>query len=94
MEKTTIFLNGITINELAEALIPLLTSPVITDEPTQSVKHEVELLNREEVCKMLSINKTTLWKYTKVGKLKSYGIGNRVLYKRNEVLECLTLLKK
>jgi excisionase family DNA binding protein len=94
MEKTTIFLNGITINELAEALIPLLISPVKTAEPTQTVIPKVELLNREEVCKMLSINKTTLWKYTKVGKLKSYGIGNRVLYKRNEVLECLTLLKK
>ena len=90
----TIYLNGITINELAEALIPLLTSPAITAVPTQTVKPEVELLNREEVCKMLSINKTTLWKYTKISKLKSYGIGNRVLYKRNEVLECLTLLKK
>jgi excisionase family DNA binding protein len=90
----TIYLNGITINELAEALIPLLTSPVTTAVQTQTVKPEVELLNREEVCKMLSINKTTLSKYTKMGKLKSYGIGNRVLYKRNEVLECLTLLKK
>lgn len=89
-----IFLNGITINELAEALMPLLTSTAITAVPTQTVNPEVELLNREEVCKMLSINKTTLWKYTKMGKLKSYGIGNRVLYKRNEVLECLTLLKK
>lgn len=90
----TIYLNGITINELAEALIPLLRSRVTTALQTQTVKPEVELLNREEVCKMLSINKTTLWKYTKMGKLKSYGIGNRVLYKRNEVLECLTLLKK
>ncbi len=89
-----IFLNGITINELAEALVPLLISPVKTAEPTQTVIPEGGLLNREEVCKMLSINKTTLWKYTKLGKLKSYGIGNRVLYKRNEVLECLTLLKK
>lgn len=86
---TQIFLNGITINELAEALIPLLQSPV-----TVNTQSENDLLNREEVCKMLSINKTTLWKYTKIGKLKSYGIGNRVLYKRNEVLECLTLLKK
>lgn len=86
---TKIYLNGITINELAEALIPLLQSSVaVTAQP------ENDLLNREEVCKMLSINKTTLWKYTKIGKLQSYGIGNRVLYKRNEVLECLTLLKK
>lgn len=91
---TKIYLNGITINELAEALIPLLPTLATTTVPTQTVKPEVELLNREQVCKMLSINKTTLWKYTKMGKLISYGMGNRVLYKRNEVLECLTLLKK
>jgi hypothetical protein len=33
----------------------------------------------------LSIHKTTLWKNSKCGKLKSYGLGNRLYYKKNEV---------
>lgn len=76
-----IFLNGITLQELAEALAPLL-------QPKQVVQTQPEndLMTRDEVCKMLSFNKTSLWKHTRSGKLRSYGIGNRVLYKRSEVI--------
>lgn len=79
--NTQIFLNGITLQELAEALLPLLHSQVATNS-----QPEKEFMTRDEVCEMLSINLTSLWKHTKSGKLTSYGIGNRVLYKKNEVL--------
>lgn len=79
-----ILLNGITIEQLAEALIPLLNITKKTNENKQN-----DLLTRDEVCKLLSINKTSLWKHTKSGKLRSFGIGNRVYYKRNEVLEAV-----
>lgn len=85
--NTPIFLNGITVEELAEALKPLLhTKKEVenTNELTQS-----DLLTREQVCKLLSINKTTLWKHTKSGKLKSLGLGNRVYYKKEEVLQAV-----
>jgi hypothetical protein len=48
------------------------------------------LLSRLETSKLLKINLTSLWKHTKSGKLKSYGIGNRVFYKKDEVLKSLT----
>ena len=54
-------------------------------------KNEDEiLLTRLETAKLLKINLTSLWKHTKSGKLKSYGIGNRVFYKKDEVLKSLT----
>ncbi len=80
-----IFLNGITIEQLAEALKPLFQLQT-TNEPNEP---ENEFITREEVCKLLSINKTSLWKHTKSGRLKSFGIGNRVLYKRAEVLQAV-----
>lgn len=79
--NTQIFLNGITLQELAEALLPLLHS-----KPATNSQLEKEFMTRDEVCEMLSINLTSLWKHTKSGKLTSYGIGNRVLYKKKEVL--------
>lgn len=79
-----IFLNGISLQELAEAIAPLLQPQVV--EQLQIVK---EFITRNEACELLSLNKTSLWKHTKSGKLKSYGIGNRVLYKRSEVLEAV-----
>ena len=48
------------------------------------------LLSRLETAKLLKINLTTLWKHTKTGKLISYGIGNRVFYKKEEVLNSIT----
>ena len=52
------------------------------------------LLSREETFRLLKIDSTTLWYWTRDGKLKCYAIGNRRYYKKSEVLECLTLLKK
>lgn len=81
---TQIFLNGITLQQLAEALAPLLQhQSVALLEPLN------EYIKRDEACELLSINLSSLWKHTKSGKLKSYGIGNRVLYKRAEVLEAV-----
>jgi hypothetical protein len=52
------------------------------------------LLTRGETCKFLSIDSSTLWAWTNKGKVRAYGIGNRRYYKRSELLECLTPLKK
>ncbi|KAF2338031.1 helix-turn-helix domain-containing protein [Flavobacterium ginsenosidimutans] len=79
-----ILLNGITIEQLAEALKELMFKSSQDKLQTSEV-----FLTRDEVCELLSFNKTSLWKHTKSGKLKSYGIGNRVYYKRNEVLEAV-----
>lgn len=86
-----ILLNGITLEQLVEALKPLLQSQKMVSE---TVETENELLTREQVCKLLSINKTTLWKHTKSGKLKSLGLGNRVYYKKSEVLEAVKHLNQ
>lgn len=53
-----------------------------------------DLLTREETCKFLSIDSSTLWAWTNKGKVKAYGIGSRRYYKRTELLESLILLKK
>ncbi len=87
--NTKIFLNGITLQELVAELKPLLDA-----RSTENPQIENELMTREEVCKLLSFNKTSLWKHTKNGKLKSYGIGNRVLYKRSEVIQAVKPLNK
>ena len=53
-----------------------------------------DLLTREETCNFLKIDSSTLWSWTNKGKVKAYGIGNRRYYKKFELLESLTLVKK
>ena len=52
-------------------------------------KKEEELLTRDEASNLLKINLSTLWRWTKDGKLNAYGIGNRVFYKKDELLKSL-----
>ena len=47
------------------------------------------LLTRAETAKYLHVNMTTLWNWTKKGRIKAYGLGNRVYYKKNEIDEAI-----
>ena len=48
-------------------------------------KLPTEYLTRAELSEMLHCDLSTIHNWTKKGKLKPYGIGNRVYYKRGEV---------
>ena len=48
-------------------------------------KEPSEYLTRSEVSKLFKCDLSTVHNWTKSGKLKAYGIGNRVYYKRSEV---------
>ena len=60
----------------------------------QTKDNSEELMTREETCQFLKIDSSTLWAWTNNGKVKAYGIGARRYYKKSEIMECLTLLKK
>ena len=51
-----------------------------------------EYLTRSETANMLKINLSTLYHWTKKGKLKSYGLSGKVYYKRSEVESALIQL--
>lgn len=88
MSNTEIILNGYTLEQVAEKIAEKLAT-LLQPQQVAQVEPSNDLLTRDEVCKLLNFNKTSLWKHTKSGRLKSYGIGNRVLYKKSEVLEAV-----
>lgn len=51
---------------------------------------EIDYLKVEEVCQKLSVSRTTLWKWEKLGYLKPKRVGRRVLYSQKELLECIS----
>ena len=55
---------------------------------------EDDLLTREQACKLLQINSSTLWHWQKKGKVIAYGYGNRRYFKRSELLQGLTQINK
>lgn len=70
------------ITELKNSLIPELTAQLSAQfQP----KEPQEYLTRSEVCKLLKIDLSTLHRWRKDKMIPSYGFGNRVYFKRNEV---------
>jgi excisionase family DNA binding protein len=57
-------------------------------------KQPNEYLTRQEVADWLKVDLSTLWLWVKKGKLISYGIGNRVYFKREEVESAIIALKQ
>lgn len=65
---------------LSEALAPLSQTPLIQNET---------LLSKKEVLELLGITMNTLDKHVKSGAIPAYGLGSRLLFKRDEVLSSL-----
>mgnify|MGYP003590614096 FL=1 len=53
-----------------------------------------DLLSREQVLELLQINSSTLWHYQNKGKIQVYKFANKCYYKRSELMNSLTQLKK
>jgi len=75
--------------KLSEKMFNNVKSLLVDFKNSLPISDPEELMSRAQTCKFLQIDSSTLWKWTKKGKLKSYGIGNRRYYKKREVLESL-----
>lgn len=88
-----IFLQGISLDEFKELLIETVESRFKVQEVQSKVQSDQKYLSRAEVAKLLKISLPTLNEWTKIGHLQSYRIGNRVLYKADEVDESLSKVR-
>ena len=70
------------INELKTQLIPEIKKQLAEEfQPKQAT----EYLTRDEVCQLLKIDLSTLHRWKTNNTINSYGLGNRVYFKRCEV---------
>ena len=95
MQNNAILLQTLTVEQLQQIIGTSVRNGIQElQKELQSKDNSEELMTREETCKFLKIDSSTLWAWTNNGKVKAYGIGARRYYKKSELMECLTLLKK
>ena len=95
MQNNAILLQNLTVEQLQQLIGTSVRNGIIElQKELQTKDNSEELMTREETCQFLKIDSSTLWAWTNQQKVKAYGIGARRYYKRSELLECLTLLKK
>ena len=79
-----ILLNGINLNELLDKIGQLIDEKLgNAKQPTHA--KQSKFISRKEVASFLKISLPTLNEWTKLGRLLSYKMGNRVLYNHQEV---------
>lgn len=83
----------ITPEQLLEAIITGVKLQLETLKKDFKQQEPEEYLTRHEVAKLLKCDISTIHNWTTKGKLKPYGIGNRVYYKRVEIEQCLIPLR-
>ena len=90
MNKNQIIFDVLSKKEL-EDLIGKSLEEVIKNNP-QNIPPDQELLTRDEACKLLKVDSSTLWRWTNKGKITAYGIGSRRFYKKEELMSSLIKL--
>jgi hypothetical protein len=95
MQNNAILLQNLTVEQLQQLIGTSVRNGIQElQKELQSKDNSEELMTRDETCQFLKIDSSTLWAWTNNGKVKAYGIGARRYYKKSEIMECLTQLKK
>lgn len=81
----TIQFISVTPEQLQNAIITGVKNQLEQLKKEFQPKEPTEYLTRHEVKELLNVDLSTVHNWTKRGKLRAYGIGNRVYYKRHEV---------
>lgn len=88
--KTIVEIENVSVDELVATITKSVLDGLEIRLATLNEQREQEfLMTRTETAKYLKVNFTTIHNWTKKGKLKAYGLGNRVYYKKNEIDEAL-----
>ncbi|WP_395052212.1 helix-turn-helix domain-containing protein [Flavobacterium sp.] len=94
MSKEILQLENTNANDFKNEIVKDVTNALKGYAETLQNPEIDKLLTRQETCEMLSISLVTLWDWTKKDLLPAYKIGNKVRYKKQEILLALQQMNK
>ena len=89
MKTNLIQIENINVEDFKNEIIKGVMTALKGSE-NQSQNNSEIILSREEAAKLLSISLVTLWNLTRKDKIAAFRIGNKVRYKKSDVLKALT----
>jgi hypothetical protein len=85
--QNSILLQNVSTDSLVQLINEGVKSQLDDFKKNFNAHNTEELLTREEAIDLLKIDSSTLWRWTKQGKVNVYGIAARRYYKKAEILE-------
>lgn len=92
--QNSILLQNVSPEELTELMSNVFKTQLEDFKKNLNTNDPDILLTRAEACEFLKIEQTTLYHWVKAGKVPCFGIANRRFFKKSDLLNSLTLLKK
>ena len=92
-EMENVLIIQITPEKLKQEIISGIRAELAILKADFQPKEPTEYMTRDEVKRLLNVDLSTVHNWTKRGKLKAYGLGNRVYYKRSEVEAAIQPIK-
>ena len=94
MNTNSILLQNLSTEQLTVLMGEVFTTKLEDFKKNFNTNDPDILFTRAEACEFLKIEQTTLYHWVKAGKVQCYGIANRRFFKKSDLLNSLTLLKK
>ena len=94
MENSILQLEKTNANDFKNEIVKDVTTALIGYAETLQNPDNSKLLSRQETADLLSVSLVTLWDWTKKDLVPAYRIGNKVRYKKSEILESLQKMNK
>ncbi|WP_310560883.1 helix-turn-helix domain-containing protein [Flavobacterium sp.] len=94
MSKEILQLENINANDFKNEIVKDVTNALKGYAETLQNPDNNKLLTRQETAELLSVSLVTLWDWTKKDILPAYRIGNKVRYKKSEILLALQQMNK
>lgn len=77
--------------KIKEELTPIIINEIVGKLSSEfQPKQPDEYFTRAEVCRLLSVNQSTLYRWCKAGIIPSYSLGGRVYFKCSEIEEIIS----
>lgn len=93
--ENSILLQNLSTEQLTDLIGNVFDTKFKDFQNNQTTQSETEdLMTRKEVLDLLQINASTLFHWQNKGRIKVYKFANKCYYKRSELMNDLTLLKK
>jgi hypothetical protein len=94
MQQNSILLQNVSPEQFTELITNVFKTQLEDFKKHLNTNDPDILFTRAEACEFLKIEQTTLYHWVKAGKVQCYGIANRRFFKKSDLLNSLTLLKK
>lgn len=94
MSKEILQLENTNANDFKNEIVKDVTNALKGYAETLQNPDNSKLLTRQETAELLSVSLVTLWDWTKKDIVPAYRIGNKVRYKKSEILLALKQMNK